>query len=97
MAGHHCIGKDWRVALSVGTSKPAMDGREPPIKRLLLRGQRSILALLEGHLAVGMILGNALITAVHIHLHIRTHRTARAGLVWSSSWAVWRISNILLL
>lgn len=55
--------------------------RQPPIKRLLLRRQRSVLGLLKWYLTIGMIIDNALITTVHLHLHIGTHGTARAGLV----------------
>ena len=57
--------------------------RQSPIKRLLLRCQRSVLALLKRHFTVGMIRGDPLITTVYLHLHIRTHRSAHAGLVKS--------------
>jgi len=55
--------------------------RQSPIKRLLFRSQRTVLPLLKRHITIGMKRRNALITAVRLHLHFWTHRTARAGLV----------------
>ena len=52
-----------------------------PIKRLLLRQQRTLLALLERHFTVRMIRRNPLITTVRLDRHIRTYRRTRTLLV----------------
>ena len=51
------------------------------IKCLFLQCQRTILALLERNITVGMIVRNSLITAVRPALHFRTHRTAHALII----------------
>jgi len=57
--------------------------RQLSIKRLLLRCQRPVLALLKWHLTIGMIVGNSLIATVRLDLHIRTYGSPRAGFIKS--------------
>jgi hypothetical protein len=73
--------EDFNLAINMFNGNPLP--RQLAIKRLFFRRQRLVLGFLKRHFTIRMQRRNALIAAVRLDLHIRTHRTARAGLVKS--------------